>query len=122
MARPEVVVGVDGSPESRDVPRLRRARRVAGGDLPNAETAVTDQWRARVDPAAEPSAVAATRNDAKVPLPDLEQHVNLARLHLHQALARALHTLDCATGSICDFEHRLAQHRARLRELGYPAL
>jgi hypothetical protein len=52
-------------------------------------------------------------------LPSFERRLNLT-LHLHQTLSRPLRTLDEAERSIEDFEHRLAQHRARLRTLGYP--
>jgi hypothetical protein len=96
---------------------------VPGRDLPNAETTAEGSSRAaQVDPGAQLSALAAIGDDATVLLPDLEQHLNLARHHLHQALAHALHTLEDAERSIEEFEHRLAQHRARLRALGYPTL
>jgi len=73
-------------------------------------------------PDAQLGALAAIGVDATVPPPDLEQDLNLARLHLHQALAHALHTLADAQRSIEGFEQQLTQHRARLRTLGYPAL
>jgi hypothetical protein len=105
IAQPEIAVS------------LRRAHRVPGGDLPHAEGARKGSSRG-----GEVAAQAHLADDAMATLSGLDRRVNIALLHLHQALSHALHTLEDAERSIEDFEHRLAQHRARLRTLGYPAL